>query len=194
MTEGARTPPGTAARSGTGPPPRRGAAVRGTPVSPLSEPGCRYVAERLLTTVREEVTRADTKASILLSGAVALPALVVSADRGGLGSGPLGRAGAVLWLAGIVMLTLVILPRSRPDARSGTAAAGRGPSVVALHRGADPGEVAAAVLTAGRDPGHWLLEQSCALGAILTVKYRWLRWAVGCLVVGGTAVAATALG
>ncbi|QCX80716.1 hypothetical protein C9F11_35665 [Streptomyces sp. YIM 121038] len=192
MTEGARTPPGTGTRPGTTP--RRAAAVRGTPVSPLSEPGCRYVAERLLTTVREEVTRADTKASILLSGAVALPALAVSADRGGLGPDPLGRAGAVLWLAGIVMLTLVILPRTGPDGRSAAAAAGRGPSVVSLRRGVDPGEVAAEVLTAGRDPGHWLLEQSCALGAILTVKYRWLRWAVGCLVAGGAAVAAAALG
>ncbi|GGS14051.1 hypothetical protein GCM10010252_61860 [Streptomyces aureoverticillatus] len=181
----------------TGSPPHRRPAVPGAAVSPLSEPGCRFVSERLLTAVREEVTRADTKASILLSGSVALPALAASAVHERLGSGPLGVAGAALWLAGIVMLAMVVLPRTKPGrgaARSRTAAAGPGPSVVALHRGAGPDEVAAAVLAAGRDPGRWLLEQSCALGTILAVKYRWMRWAVGCLVAGGAAVAVTALG
>ncbi|MFD9910061.1 Pycsar system effector family protein [Streptomyces sp. NPDC059063] len=171
----------------------------GTVVSPLSEPGSRFVTERLLTSVREEVTRADTKASILLSGSVTLPTLAVSAADGRLGSGPLGVVGAVLWLAGIVMLTLVVLPRTRAGrgyvrTGAGAGAVGPGPSVTELHRGAGPEEVSAAVLAAGRDPGRWLLEQSCTLAAILAVKYRWMRWAVGCLVAGGAAVAATALG
>ncbi|GGO48178.1 MULTISPECIES: Pycsar system effector family protein [Streptomyces] len=184
----------------TGTPPHRRPAVPGTAVSPLSEPGCRFVSERLLTAVREEVTRADTKASILLSGSVALPALAASAAQGRVGSGPLGVAGAVLWLAGIVMLAMVVLPRTKPDSGNRRADGGRtsaadpGPSVAALHRGAGSEEVAAAVLAAGRDPGRWVLEQSCALGTILAIKYRWMRWAVGCLVAGGAAVAVTALG
>ncbi|EPH44177.1 Pycsar system effector family protein [Streptomyces aurantiacus] len=188
----------------TGSPPHRRPAVPGIAVSPLSEPGCRFVSEHLLTAVREEVTRADTKASVLLSGSVALPALAASAAHERLGSGPLGVAGAVLWLAGIVMLAVVVLPRTKPDSGEGgadrgsggprTAAAASGPSVVVLHRGAGTDEVAAAVLAAGRDPGRWLLEQSCALGTILAIKYRWMRWAVGCLVAGGAAVAVTAVG
>lgn len=192
----------------TGTPPHRRPAVPGRAVSPLSEPGCRFVSERLLTAVREEVTRADTKASILLSGGVALPALAASAAHGRIGSGPLGVAGAVLWLAGIVMLAMVVLPRATPERGAGRADGGStgaarrpcaaatepGPSVVALHRGAGTEEMAAAVLAAGRDPGRWLLDQSCALGAILAIKYRWMRWAVGCLVTGGVAVVVTGLG
>ncbi|AZM46948.1 hypothetical protein DMB38_15040 [Streptomyces sp. WAC 06738] len=157
------------------------------PVSPLSEPGPRYVAERLLTTLREEIARADTKAAVLLSSSVALPALALPAVRAGVGSGPAGVAGVVLWLAGIAMLAIVTLPRTRPGRPRA------GPSPTALHRGTRRDDATAAVLAAGRDPGRWLLEQSYDLGAILAAKYRWIRWAVGCLVVGGAVIAATAL-
>jgi hypothetical protein len=168
-------------------PPLHPPAAAGPTASPLSEPGARFVAERLLTTLREEIVRADTKAAILLSSSVALPTLAVSATGERVGAGPVGVAGVLLWLAGILMLALVTLPRTRPRPPRG------GPSPATLHRGAGPDDAAAAVLAAGRDPGRWLLEQSYDLGAILAVKYRWMRWAVGCLVAGGVAVAATAL-
>ncbi|AUH45027.1 hypothetical protein CXR04_20360 [Streptomyces sp. CMB-StM0423] len=141
----------------------------------------------MLTTLREEIARADTKAAVLLSSGVALPALAVPAVPAGVGSGPVGVAGVVLWLAGIAMLAIVTLPRTRP----GTPRAG--PSPTALHRGPGRDGATAAVLAAGRDPGRWLLEQSYDLGAILAAKYRWMRWAVGCLVAGGAVTAATAL-
>ncbi|MFF0729641.1 Pycsar system effector family protein [Streptomyces sp. NPDC004134] len=161
-------------------------------VSPLSEPGPRYVAERLLTTLREEIARADTKAAVLLSSGVALPALALPAVRAGVGSGPVGVAGVVLWLAGIAMLAIVTLPRTRPGRpRAGPSRAG--PSPTALHRGPGRGDATAAVLAAGRDPGRWLLEQSYDLGVILAAKYRWMRWAVGCLAAGGAVLATAAL-
>ncbi|WP_371614710.1 Pycsar system effector family protein [Streptomyces sp. NBC_00454] len=157
--------------------------------TPLSEPGARLVAERLLLSVREEIARADTKASIILSGSVALPALLVQGGQGRLGSGPAALAGAVAWLAGIVMLALVILPRTGPG-RPGSGRAA-GPSVATLQGGAGPAELAAAVVAAGADPGRWLLEQGRVLGAILALKYRWMRAAVCCLLLGAAAFATT---
>ncbi|MCX5151019.1 DUF5706 domain-containing protein [Streptomyces sp. NBC_00320] len=157
--------------------------------SPLSEPGARLIAERLLASVREEIARADTKASILLSGAVALPALLLSAGHGRLGSGPAAAAGAAAWLAGIAMLALVILPRTgQGRGRSGGAA---DPSVATLQsRSTDSAGLTAAVVAAGADPGRWMLEQCRALGTILAVKYRWMRAAVCCLLLGAAAFAA----
>ncbi|MFF3937086.1 Pycsar system effector family protein [Streptomyces phaeofaciens] len=176
-------------------PSRRRAVVPGPARGPLDEPGPRLVAERLLTWAREEVARADTKASVLLSGVVAVSVLVVSAGRGPGGSGPVGAVGTGLWCAGIMMLTMVILPRTRPPGRPwrGPRAtdAGRGPSVATLHAEAGPEELATAVLAAGGDPARWMLDQARVLGAILAVKYRWMRWAVAFLA-AGAAVAATA--
>lgn len=110
-------------------------AARPEPGPALSEPGARLIAERLLASVREEIARADAKASILLSGAVALPALLVSVSQARLGSGPAAVAGAAAWLAGIAMLALVILPRTgHGRGRSGGAA---DPSVATLRSGTD---------------------------------------------------------
>lgn len=180
-------------------PSRRRAVVPGPARGTLDEPGPRFVAERLLTWAREEVARADTKASVLLSGVVAVSVLVVSAGHGPGASGAVGAVGAVgagLWCAGIMMLTMVILPRTRPPGspRRGPRAtdAGRGPSVATLHAEAGPGELATAVLAAGGDPVRWMLDQARVLGAILAVKYRWMRWAVVFLAAGAAAVATTA--
>ncbi|MFI5999698.1 Pycsar system effector family protein [Streptomyces sp. NPDC051366] len=163
-------------------------AARPEPGPALSEPGARLIAERLLASVREEIARADAKASILLSGAVALPALLVSAGQARLGSGPAAAAGAAAWLAGIAMLALVILPRTgHGRGRSGGAA---DPSVATLRSGTDSPGLTAAVVAAGADPGRWMLEQCRVLGTILAVKYRWMRAAVCCLLLGAAAFAA----
>ncbi|WP_327320427.1 Pycsar system effector family protein [Streptomyces sp. NBC_01235] len=58
--------------------------------------------------------------------------------------------------------------------------------MTALDGTAGPDRLTASVLTAGRDPGRWMLEQFCALGLILAVKYRWIRCALACLAAGGT--------
>ncbi|WP_406385081.1 Pycsar system effector family protein [Streptomyces sp. NBC_01618] len=165
----------------------------GTAQASLSEPGPRLVAERLLGTVREEIARADTKASILLSGAVAMPALVVSVGHGRLVSGLVATVGVATWLAGIAMLILVILPRTGTTRRRRSGGAWSPLTVTALDGAAGPDQLTASVLAAGRDPGRWMLEQSCALGLILAAKYRWMRWAVACLAAGGAAVLTAAL-
>ncbi|WP_241843903.1 Pycsar system effector family protein [Streptomyces fradiae] len=49
------------------------------------------------------------------------------------------------------------------------------------------------VARAGREPQRWMVEQSCTLGLILAVKYRWLRRGVLCLAAGGVLLLAVRL-
>ncbi|MBD0738511.1 Pycsar system effector family protein [Streptomyces sp. CBMA29] len=139
-----------------------------------------YVAERLLGTVRDELQRADTKASVLLSGALALPALLFSgrwsADR--LAGGWLGLfvAGGLLWAAGTAFLVLTILPRTW------TTRIGPGVTFFGDARSVPAPEVLRlAISAAGRDRVGWLITQLLDVCAILAAKYRCLRWAIFCL-------------
>ncbi|MFC1441773.1 Pycsar system effector family protein [Streptacidiphilus sp. N1-10] len=150
---------------------------------PAVEPADRFVAERLLATVREDVGRADTKASILLSGAVAAPALLIGgrwpAAGGGTAATALLSAGALLWLLGAAALVRTILPRT-----------GTGRAVGDLTYFGDllaaenPDLLVARVASAGRDPVRWLLVQSVDVSTILAAKYRWIRRGVACMVPG----------
>ncbi|WP_250400975.1 Pycsar system effector family protein [Streptomyces cellostaticus] len=137
------------------------------------------IAERLLDTIREDLGRADSKAAVLLSGALALPALLLGWH------GPPGWRGpadvvlalaAVLWSGAVVALVGAVMPRT------GT------------HRGRDAvtyfGDLVAArdlaglsdrVAEAGRDPAGWLLVQAVDVSSILSAKYRAIRWGVGSL-------------
>ncbi|RSS40017.1 hypothetical protein EF906_17640 [Streptomyces sp. WAC08241] len=138
------------------------------------------MAERLLGTVREDIGRADTKAAILLSGALAFLAVVVSGDHG-----PLPTAGSalalllvagVLWTAGVVMLVSVVLPRTRIGAdRTLLRELTTGPSGPALRE---------RLAASGTDATDWLLEQAGVHGLVLAAKYRWLRWGVCALALG----------
>ncbi|MDX6356101.1 MAG: hypothetical protein QOF98_3004, partial [Streptomyces sp.] len=78
--------------------------------------GALYVAERLLGTVREDVARADTKAAVLLSGALAMPALLFggkwSPAHASGGWLALLAVGGLLWAAGTTLLVWTILPRT----------------------------------------------------------------------------------
>ncbi|MFJ9349694.1 Pycsar system effector family protein [Streptomyces sp. NPDC101237] len=131
-----------------------------------------YVAERLLLTVREDVGRADVKASVLLSGAVAVPALVLGRGTPGV-AGPAAvflAAGAVLWAAGTLLLLAVIVPRTR------TVRAAPGPTFYAdALAAADPEALRGAAAAAGADRVGWLLTQFQDVSVILSAKYRWLR-------------------
>lgn len=141
-----------------------------------------YVAERLLLTVREDLGRADVKASILLSGAVAAPALVLS--RGGALPATTTAlafliAGGVLWAAGTLLLLAVIAPRS------GTVRTAPGLTFYADALGARDSEVLRdAVTRAGQDRVGWLLVQFQDVSAILAAKYRWLRCSMALLGAG----------
>ncbi|MEU2078663.1 Pycsar system effector family protein [Streptomyces sp. NPDC056202] len=137
------------------------------------------MAERLLATVREDIGRADTKAAILLSGALAFLAVVFSGDRALPGSGPglvlLLLAGA-LWTAGVLMLVSVVLPRTRIGAdRTFLRELTGGPSVAALRE---------RLAAPGADATGWLLEQASVHGLVLAAKYRWLRLGVSALALG----------
>ncbi|MEU9246737.1 Pycsar system effector family protein [Streptomyces sp. NPDC048385] len=141
-----------------------------------------YVAERLLGTVREDLGRADVKASVLLSGAVAIPALVLGR---GTPSGASGVAlaflvaGGALWAAGTLLLLAVIVPRTR------TVRSAPGPTFYAdaLH-GIEPEALRRAAADAGADQVGWLLTQLQDVSVILSAKYRWLRRSMALLGAG----------
>jgi hypothetical protein len=154
-----------------------------------------YVAERLLTAVRDDVARADTKAAVLLSGALAAPALLLgghgSPHGGGLPRSALLAAGAVLWAAGTALLVWAIVPR--------TGTLRRGPGVTYFgdaRPGQDLDTLLRAIDVAGRDRAGWLMTQFVDISGILMAKYRCLRWGMSLLAAGltagGTALALTA--
>lgn len=134
-----------------------------------------YVAERLLATARDELARADTKAAVLLSGSLALPALLLggawSPERTG---GPwLGLLvlGGVLWAAGTVLLVWTLLPRT------GTVRTAPGVTFFADVRDVpDARLLVQAVGEAAQDRVGWLVTQFVDISRILAAKYRCLRW------------------
>ncbi|MFJ9430473.1 Pycsar system effector family protein [Streptomyces sp. NPDC101490] len=138
------------------------------------------MAEHLLSTVREDIGRADTKAAILLSGALAFLAVVFSGERSllpttGTGLVFLLVAGG-LWTAGVVMLVSVVLPRTRIGAdRTLLRELTAGPTGPALR---------ARLTATGTDATGWLLEQAGVHGLVLAAKYRWLRLGVCALALG----------
>jgi hypothetical protein len=142
-------------------------------VTPGEPDAAHYVAERLLLTVREDLGRADVKASILLSGAVAVPALALGrgtpAEVSGVALGLLAAGGA-LWAVGTLLLLAVVLPRT------GTVRSGPGPTYYADALGAtDLEALRRATTEAGADRVSWLLTQFQDVSVILSAKYRWLR-------------------
>ncbi|MFF0276780.1 Pycsar system effector family protein [Streptomyces sp. NPDC004330] len=162
-----------------GPAPDR-AAAPGPPPAAVPAEELRFMAERLLATVREDIGRADTKAAILLSGALAFLAVVFSGDRplpppAGPGLVLLLLAGA-LWTTGVLMLVSVVLPRTRIGAdRTFLRDLTGGPSETALRE---------RLSAPGADATGWLLEQASVHGLVLAAKYRWLRLGVSALALG----------
>ncbi|MFD0371706.1 Pycsar system effector family protein [Streptomyces sp. NPDC059071] len=169
-------PPTPTATVTPAPPP---APVRATPAAVPEPAELRRRAEQLLATVREDIGRADTKAAILLSGALAFLAIVFSRDHGPLPAGGglalLVTAGA-LWTAGVLMLVSVVLPRTRPGADRTL--------LRDLVSGTPADALRARLEAAGPDATGWLLEQASVQGLVLAAKYRWLRLGVAALVLG----------
>ncbi|MYT68422.1 MULTISPECIES: Pycsar system effector family protein [unclassified Streptomyces] len=141
----------------------------------------RYVAERLLDAARADLSRADTKASVLLSGGLTLPVLVGTRGMSSAAGGQLALwavAGAA-WLAGIGLLICAVLPFS------GTRRAQRTGQVTyygdAL-RDATVEGLARLVEQAGRAPVEWLLTQFHDVSTILARKYTFIRGGLWALV------------
>ena len=163
-----------------------GARTSPDPVGPVPYGG-RYgqdragerIAERLLTTVREDLGRADSKAAVLLSGTLALPAFLAG-WRGtpgwdGLGDVTLILSG-VLWAVAVAALVGALMPRTGTvRARDGVTYFGD------LVKAPDVAGLSARVTEAGRDPAGWLLVQAVDVSSILSAKYRAIRWGVGSL-------------
>ncbi|MFJ8077287.1 Pycsar system effector family protein [Streptomyces sp. NPDC096176] len=147
-------------------------------------PDVRFVAERLLNSVREDIGRADAKAAILLSGAVA--ALAVAFSRNELplpASRPAAvvvTAGLLFCAAGVLMLVGVILPRTRTGADS--------TFLRDLSVGTPADVLLARLSESGEDVVRWLVGQARVHGAVLAAKYRWLRMGVCSLTLGALLV------
>lgn len=142
------------------------------------------VAERLLGTIREDLGRADSKAAVLLSGTLALPAFLIGWQGAPGWHGPadvtLVLAG-LLWTVSVTALVGALMPRTgtvRED-RQGQARVTYFGDLVGARR--DLAGLAARVAEAGRDPAGWLLVQAVDVSAILSAKYRAIRWGVGSL-------------
>lgn len=156
------------------------------PVGPVPDGGRRChdgsgerIAERLLNTAREDVGRADSKAAVLLSGTLALPAFLVgwhgSPRWDGLADVTLVLAG-VLWAVAVTALVGALMPRTG-TVRGRDGVTYFGDLVAPL----DPVGLAARIAEAGRDPTGWLLVQAVDVSSILSAKYRAIRWGVGSL-------------
>lgn len=137
------------------------------------------IAERLLNTVREDLGRADSKAAVLLSGALALPAFLIGRHGVPEWDGPadatLAVAG-VLWGIAVVALVRALMPRTGTvRTRAGVTFFGD------LLAPGDMARLSAEVTEAGRDPARWLLVQAVDVSSILSAKYRAIRWGAGAL-------------
>ncbi|MFD3912477.1 Pycsar system effector family protein [Streptomyces sp. NPDC058603] len=163
-----------------------GARTSPDPVGPVPDGGLHghdrageRIAERLLSTVREDLGRADSKAGVLLSGALALPAFLISRhgapDWHGVADATLVVAG-VLWAVAVTALVRALMPRTGTIRRQdGVTYFG---DLLAPH---DFTRLSAEVAEAGRDLAGWLLIQAVDVSSILSAKYRAIRWGVSTL-------------
>ncbi|WP_277441670.1 Pycsar system effector family protein [Streptomyces sp. SPB162] len=145
----------------------------------MTVPETRFVAAELLSVIRKDADRADTKASVLLSVVVALGTVLSARSQSRSGS---ATAVALLllaggcWLLGTVSLLRAVVPRV------GTKREGPGltfyADVLAVHRAAGAAGVRSAVREAAGDPTTWLLIQIIDMSHILDVKHRCIRWGV----------------
>ncbi|MEW1718443.1 Pycsar system effector family protein [Streptomyces sp. NPDC093109] len=137
------------------------------------------IAERLLTTVREDLGRADTKAGVLLSAALALPAFLIGRHGAPEWHGPADLTmvvAGVLWVVAVTALVRALMPRT------GTVRDQDGVTFFAdLVPPLDHARLSAEITEAGRDPVAWLLIQAVDISSILSAKYRAIRWGVSAL-------------
>ncbi|MEU8519401.1 Pycsar system effector family protein [Streptomyces sp. NPDC048577] len=132
-----------------------------------------------MNTIREDLGRADSKAAVLLSGALALPAFLIgwhgAPDWRGAADIALVVAG-VLWAVAVTALVRALMPRT------GTVRGRPGVTFFGdLLPPRDFARLSAEVTEAGRDPVGWLLVQAVDVSSILSAKYRAIRWGVTAL-------------
>ncbi|MFF8866584.1 Pycsar system effector family protein [Streptomyces sp. NPDC015139] len=140
----------------------------------------RRTAERLLGELRDEIARADAKASVLVA-ALGMTAGLFSGLVAGRNWSPsrLSASGTGLWWAGaaglalsLLALLLAVLPRYR----SGSWAEGRPLCYFGdIHQAVREGRLAQALADTERDPAAGLLAALAENSRIAASKHRWIR-------------------
>ncbi|MEU1202293.1 Pycsar system effector family protein [Streptomyces sp. NPDC005813] len=154
-------------------------------------------AERLLTELRGEIARADSKASVLVA-ALGTTAAVFSALLAGRDWTPraLSGAGTALWWAGAAALALslfALLLAVLPRYRSGTWAPGRPLCYFGdIQQAAREGQLATALADTDRDPAAGLSAALVETSRIAARKHQWIRTGLIAFC-AGTALLPTAL-
>ncbi|MFE2386935.1 Pycsar system effector family protein [Streptomyces misionensis] len=147
--------------------------------TPPSAP-VRHTAERLLGELRDEISRADAKASVLVAALGLAAGLFTGLVAGRNWSpGRLSVPATALWWAGaaglalsLLALLLAVLPRYR----AGSWAAGRPLCYFGdIHQAVREGRLAEALADTERDPGAALLAALAENSRIAASKHRWIR-------------------
>ncbi|MEV6736142.1 Pycsar system effector family protein [Streptomyces sp. NPDC051104] len=146
--------------------------------APLA-PGVR-TAERLLTELRSEITRADSKASVLVA-ALGMTAGVFSGLLAGRNWSPgtLSTAGTVLWWAGAAALALslfALLLAVLPRYSRGTWAPGRPLCYFGdIQQAVRAGQLTTALAETELDPAAGLAVALAETSRIAARKHQWIR-------------------
>jgi hypothetical protein len=143
------------------------------------------VAEHLLGNNREEITRADGKASSLVVGALAVAALAAGSASTHIATASVpGRwlvsVGVATWTAAIVILAVAVFPRVGTDQNTGAAT-----YFGDVRRATGPSRLRRYIKEAANDRLSWLLIQISDTSRIVVTKYRYIRIALCLLALGG---------
>ncbi|MFI1075193.1 Pycsar system effector family protein [Streptomyces puniciscabiei] len=168
--------------------------------APPSAPAAsaRRTAERLLGELRDEIARADTKASVLVA-ALGMTAGLFTGLVAGRNWSPsrLSGPGTVLWWAGAAGLTLSLLAlllAVLPRYRSGSWVAGRPLCYFGdIHQAVRAGRLAEALADTERDPDAGLLAALAENSRIAASKHRWIRTGLVAFCAGALLLPAAAL-
>ncbi|MER5494006.1 Pycsar system effector family protein [Streptomyces sp. NPDC002454] len=182
------------AGAGAGDPCPTGAAAGADAAVPVLPAAGAQTAERLLSEVRAEIGRADTKASVLI-GALGMCAGVVLTTYwshvpvSGL-SRFMGMAALLTWACALGFLLFATAPRYRASRwSSGTPLT----YFLDIRRAAGSGVLADALRTTEREPLAGLVIALRDTSDIAAAKHRWIRTGLVCFLVGAVALAGSAL-
>jgi hypothetical protein len=153
----------------------------------------RTLANQIVTDLRTEIVRADTKASML----IAAMGIGLGAPLGGSRFDPAGCASdtacgsswlvaCLLWLAALGCLLTSLTPRYRRSSWSNGAPM---MSFADVHRAAVAGRLPDALRSTGVEEHASLLATAAELSGIVVLKYRWTRASLVCFGLGIPAIA-----
>ncbi|MFI0154174.1 Pycsar system effector family protein [Streptomyces lydicus] len=165
-------------------------AAAAHPCAPHEAAGVR-TAERLLTELRAEIGRADTKASVLIGAiGVCAGALLTGGWGTALAAGAgrvLSAAGGLAWALAVGFLLFATAPRYRASRwRTGRPLT----YFLDIRLAARTGMLADALRGADEDPLAGLVIALGDASGIVAAKHRWIRVGLGCFATGAVALVA----